>query len=281
MRATPANGSDPVFEERPTLGRHLGIYFALWKNSVVREMQFKANFLMWIVVEALWFALQLAFIAVIYQHTDAIGTWTKWEVVFLMATAQLIQQLFTAIFMGNLVELSELIRTGRLDFMLLMPVNPRFIVSFRKVDLGGFMNALGAVAVMGYALSQLGRAPGLVEALGFALLVLCSLAVHYSLMLMLCCVSFWTVRSQGIAWGYYNLFNISRNPDFIFKGGFRVVFTYVLPVLVVANVPSKLVLEKLGSAWELAILPVLSLILLGVSEWVWRFALRHYASASS
>lgn len=275
------NGTDAVFENRPTLGRYWGIYAALWKNSVVREMQFKANFLMWIGVEGLWFGLQLAFIAVIYQHTDAIGTWTKWEVVFLMATAQLIQQLFTAIFMGNLVDLSELVRTGRLDFMLLMPVNARFLVSFRKVDLGGFVNALGAVAVMAYALHQLGRAPGWLEVLGFAVLVGASLVIHYSLMLMLCCTSFWTVRSQGIAWGYYNLFNISRNPDFIFKGGFRIVFTYFLPMLVVANVPSKLVLEKLGSAGELAILPLLGLALLAISEGFWRFALGHYTSASS
>ena len=41
------------------LGRYLRIYNALWKNSVTRELSFKANFLMWIVVESLWFALQL------------------------------------------------------------------------------------------------------------------------------------------------------------------------------------------------------------------------------
>ena len=42
--------------------RYLGLYAAFWKNSVAREMGFKANFLLWIVTEALWFALQLAFI---------------------------------------------------------------------------------------------------------------------------------------------------------------------------------------------------------------------------
>src|SRR5688500_824857 len=66
------------------LARYASIYGALWKYSVVREMQFKVNFLLWIVVELLWFALQLTFIAVIYSHTDHIGDWTKWQVVFLM-----------------------------------------------------------------------------------------------------------------------------------------------------------------------------------------------------
>ncbi len=53
------------------------IYAALWKNSVAREMTFKGNFLLWILVELLWFGLQLSFIGVLYLHTDHIGTWTQ------------------------------------------------------------------------------------------------------------------------------------------------------------------------------------------------------------
>ena len=43
-----------------TLNRYLSLYAALWRNSVTREMSFKLNFLLWIVVELLWFALQPA-----------------------------------------------------------------------------------------------------------------------------------------------------------------------------------------------------------------------------
>src|SRR3954470_25079223 len=111
-----------------SLARYASIYAALWRNSVVREMQFKTNFILWIIVELLWFALQLTFITVIYSHTDHIGDWTKWQVVFLIGTSNFIQQLFSSIFLSNLVQLSELIRTGRLDFMLLLPINTRFLI---------------------------------------------------------------------------------------------------------------------------------------------------------
>src|SRR3989442_11746030 len=133
------------------LRRHATIYAALWKNSVVREMGFKANFLLWIVVELLWFALQLSFMFVIYSHTDRIGTWTKWQVVMLLGASHFIQQIFTAIFLTNCTQLSELIRTGKLDFMLLLPVNTRFMISFRQVDLGGFLYAGSTVLAMIYA----------------------------------------------------------------------------------------------------------------------------------
>src|SRR5215210_5138212 len=143
--------------------RYWTVYVALWRNSIIREMSFKTNFLLWIFVELLWFALQLSFIAVIYSHTDHIGDWTKWEVVLLMGTAHFIQQVFQAFFFTNCVDLSELIRTGRLDFMLLLPVNTRFLISLRKVDLGSFVNALSALAVIAYSLRQLAFVPSLAQ----------------------------------------------------------------------------------------------------------------------
>ncbi|MBI4325148.1 MAG: ABC-2 family transporter protein [Chloroflexi bacterium] len=277
-----ANAPSNSGNARPSvLKRYATIYAALWKNSVVREMGFKANFLLWIVVELLWFALQLAFIAVIYRHTDHIGTWTKWEVVMLMGTSHFIQQLFTAIFLTNCVQISEYIRTGKLDFMLLLPVNTRFLISFRQVDLGGFVNAATAVAVIVYAARQLALTPTIWQILGFLMLALFGIAIHYSLMLILATTSFWTVRAQGIVWGYYNLFNIARLPDAAFHGFFKVFFTFAIPMLLVANVPAKLLAERLGSPWEMALLLGLALVCFSISEWVWRFSLRHYTSASS
>ncbi len=271
-----------ALDPRPsTLGHYLNLYAALWRNSVIRELGFKVNFLMWIVVEGLWFALQLTFIGVLYLHTESIGSWTKWQVVALVGTSHLIQQLFTAIFLTNLTALSEHIRTGKLDFMLLLPVNTRFLVSFRQVDLGGFVNAAGALGVIGYALHRLGYTPGVAQTVGFLLLVLTGILIHYSLMLMLSATSFWTVRAQGIVWGYYNLFNIARLPDEAFRGPFKIVFTFALPMLLVSNVPVKLLVDKLGSPLEMLLLVSLATLIFVASELLWRTALRRYTSASS
>src|SRR3982751_515388 len=81
--------------------RYASIYVALWKNSVTREMIFKGNFLLWIVVELLWFGLQLSFIGVLYLHTDRIGSWTKWQVVMLIGASHFIQQIYQAFFLIN------------------------------------------------------------------------------------------------------------------------------------------------------------------------------------
>ena len=260
--------------------RHGAIYLALWRNSVAREMSFKSNFLLWIVVELLWFGLQLSFVGVIYLHTDHIATWSKWQVVMLVGASQFIQQIFQAFFLTNCVQLSELIRTGRLDFMLLLPMNTRFLISLRQVDLGGFVNAASALAVMGYAARQMRLVPDAAQIAGFLMLCAAGILIHYSLMFLLASVAFWTVRAQGIVWGYYSLFNVARAPDSAFQGFFRAFFTFAIPMLLVANVPVKLLL-RLVSPGEMLWLLGMVLICFVASELFWRLSMRHYASASA
>lgn len=264
-----------------TLGRYAGIYGALWKNSVTRETMFKGNFLLWIVVELLWFGLQLGFIGVLYLHTDAIGTWTKWEVVLLVGASHFIQQIYQAFFLINCANLSELVRTGKLDFLLMLPVNTRFVVSLRQVDLGGFVNAASALAVMLYAARQLQLVPTVGAVFAFLGLCVAGILIHYSLMFMLATISFWTVKAQGIVFGYYNLFQIARMPDEAFRGLYKAVFTFVLPMLLVSNVPVRLLADKLESAGPLVMLLVMAFVCALVSEWVWRVSVRRYTSASN
>jgi ABC-2 type transport system permease protein len=263
------------------VSRYLSVYGALWRNSVAREMSFKSNFLLWIIVELLWFGLQLSFISVLYLHTEHIGTWTKWEVVLLIGASHFIQQIFQAFFLINCTNLSELVRTGKLDFLLLLPVNTRFVVSFRQVDLGAFVNAVSALAIMAYAARQLHLVPSLIQVVGFLVLCVFGIAIHYSLMFLLASISFWTVRAQGIVWGYYNLFNIARMPDEAFGGLFKALFTFAIPMLLVSNVPVRLLADKLATRKPLLLLLAMSVVCFTVSEWGWRASVRRYTSASS
>lgn len=264
-----------------SLKRHLTLYAALWKNSVTREMSFKGNFILWIVVELLWFGLQLSFVSVVFSQTDSVGTWTKWQMVLLVGASNFIQQLYQAFFLTNCTNLSELVRTGRMDFLLLLPVNSRFLVSLRVVDLGAFVNAVFGLAVMIFAAGKLNLHPTPAQLAGFGILCVVGVLIHYSLMFILATVCFWTVRAQGIVWGYYNLFNIARMPDEAFRSGFKAVFSFALPVLLVSNLPVRVLANKLVSPGALGALVGIGLVWAVVSEFFWRYSIRRYTSASS
>jgi ABC-2 type transport system permease protein len=262
--------------------RYFEIYSIMLRNSLIRELSFKANFLLWMLVEVLWFCGQIVFFGIIFGQVDRIGDWTKWEVVLLVGTHQIIAQLFQAFFFVNIANIPELVRTGKLDALLVLPLDSQFAVSSKQFSLDSIVNALLGAAVVILALSRLHitPSPGAIAlyliALGFGI------AIHYSIMLSLAAVSFWIIRAQGLVYGYFNFLNIARYPDVIFPQFFQIIFGWIIPVIIVANIPARLLIKSLGNpGWLMLHLLLAATIISMLSRAFWRFALRHYASASS
>ena len=262
--------------------RYLEIYGIMLRNSVIREMSFKANFILWMLVEFLWFVGQIVFIEVLFQYVDRIGDWSKWEVVLLVGTHQLIAQLFQAFFYVNVANIPELVRTGKLDIMLLLPVDSQFAVSTRQFGLDNLVNALVGVAIVVFSLAKLEVVPGFTHIVLYALAITLGIAIHYSIMFALSTLSFWIVRAQGLIFGYYNLFNIARYPDAIFRGMFKFIFSWIVPVLLVANVPARMLARTFEApGLRMMQLVIATLFVVAATRMFWRFALTRYASASS
>ena len=262
--------------------RYLEIWGIMLRNSLIRELSFKVNFILWMIVEVLWFCGQIIFFSIIFGQVNEIGGWTKWEVILLIGTHQMIAQLFQAFFFVNVANIPELVRTGRLDSLLSLPIDSQFAVSTKQFGLDSVLNAiLGGIIVI-VALTKLAVVPTLsmiglyLVAIGFGV------AVHYSIMLTLAAISFWVVRAQGLVYGYFNFLQIARYPDVIFPRVFRLIFGWFIPVIIVANIPAKLLIKPLETpAWLMLHLVVAASIALVLSRVFWRFALRHYSSASS
>jgi len=129
--------------------RYIEIYSIMLRNSLIRELSFKANFLLWMIVEVLWFCGQIVFFSIIFGNVDRIGDWTKWEVVLLVGTHQMIAQLFQAFFFVNVANIPELVRTGKLDSLLVLPIDSQFAVSTKQFGLDSIVNAgLGGLHII-------------------------------------------------------------------------------------------------------------------------------------
>jgi len=252
------------------------------RNSLIREMSFKANFLLWMLVEVLWFVGQIVFFSIIFSNVDRIGDWTKWEVVLLIGTHQMISQLFQAFFFVNVAAVPELVRTGKLDSLLVLPIDSQFAVSTKQFGLDSVVNAAVGGMVVGVALSKLGHVPSPLSILLYLIAICFGIAVHYSIMLSLAAVSFWIVRAQGLVYGYFNFLNIARYPDSIFPWLFKFIFSWIVPVVVVSNVPARLLAKSFDQPWPLMFkLVVASTVISCLARGFWSFALRRYSSASS
>jgi len=262
--------------------RYFELYRIMFRNSLIREMNFKVNFILWMFVELLWFLGQIVFVEVLFQYVDKIGDWSKWEVVLLIGTHQLIAQIFQAFFYMNLANLPELVRTGKLDLMLLLPVDAQFAVSTRQFGFDNAVNALVGVAIVVFSLFKLEVVPHIHQIVLYLAAIGLGVSIHYSIMFFLSTMSFWIVRAQGLIYGYYNLFNIARYPDAIFSGVFKFVFSWLVPVIIVANFPARILMRSFEQPLHLMFqLLIAALFVVSTTRAFWHFALKRYSSASS
>src|SRR5438045_9029940 len=173
--------------------RYIEIYSIMLRNSLIREMSFTAKFLLWMVVEVLWVCGQIVFFSIIFGQVDHIGDWTKWEVVLLIGTHQMIAQLFQAFFFVNVANIPELVRTGKLDSLLVLPIDSQFAVSTKQFSLDSIVNAALGGLVVCVALSRLNSVPNLTSIYLCLIALVFGIAVHYFIMLWIVGASFWIV----------------------------------------------------------------------------------------
>jgi ABC-2 type transport system permease protein len=267
-----------------TAFRYLRLFRAFGRFSLLTEMAFRANYLLKITVEVLWIVLLLLFYKAIFARTSVVADWTEAEYMFFLGCYYALEGLMETLFLGNFSEFSELVRKGDLDLILLQPVDEQFVVSCRSIDWATVPNIFMGIGLMIYGLTRMGWPVTVPQVLVFAVTFPCALALSYSFILMLASTAVWMVRNQSLYELWWLFTSLMRYPREIFRGklGEPVgwFFTFLLPVLLVSNVPARTMARALEPGLAGYMIAATAL-LLAVSRWVFRRALRSYRSASS
>jgi ABC-2 type transport system permease protein len=292
------NNSTPN-DRPPHRASYFGVLRMFAQNSLVREMTFRTNFIIECVTSLCWAAMNIGFYLIIFQHVDSIGEstgWGRYEFFVFLATTWLVNAMVQTFFMPNAQEFSELIRTGGLDFALLKPIDTQFLISFRKMNWSSLSNVLVAIVILVYAIYNLTSRPDRpweltwVSFVLYPFFVLCGSLLLYALMTCLAATSIWLGRNQSLYDFWFYITNFSRYPMEIYNKGWGAplffVFTFIIPVLVVINVPARILAQPLAPRanweWPLAVFALVATIIsLAVSRWVFTKALVSYRSASS
>jgi ABC-2 type transport system permease protein len=260
--------------------RYCRMTLLMMKNCLIREMQFRSNFIIRLFTEVIWLGMQFIYVEVLYSLTQSIGGWNVWEMVILLGTNHIINQLFEAFFFDNCTKLVDQIRLGDLDFVLVKPINSQFMVSLRYTDYASITNSMAGFAMIGFALHKLGTAITPVEVLLFLLLVLNGIFILYSMMFCLSILTFWIGRASNLFELYYQLTQFTRYPGEIYRFGLRMVLLTAIPMLVVSNFPAKVLVGGLLSG-RLFYACAIGVSFLLITTWLWSMGLKRYRSASS
>ena len=286
-------GLSPSARPTPLRPSYPRVAYTFLRNSLVRDMTFRANFLIDTISSMVWVLMNLGFYVLIFEYTPMIGAgtgWGKYEFFLFLGTTLIINSITRGLFLANAVELSEHIRNGTLDFILLKPIDTQFLVSLGRIEWSA-LGPLGfGVLLILYSFGHLGYVPGPVTVVLYVFYLVCGCAIYYSLMIAMSSTAIWFGRNQSLLDFWFYITNFSRYPMEIYRGPWgdplRWTFTFLVPVLVAVNIPARMLVRPLdirtAADWTLPAFTIAATLAgLVVSRWIFRRALVSYRSASS
>jgi len=286
MQSESQMQSSPFYPEpeHRGLSRYPKLLYRLGTFTLIRELSFRGNFLVKVAVEVLWLGILLAFYETVFARTSMVASWSKQDYLFFVGCFFALNGVIETLFLENCNEFSELVRSGDLDFLLLKPIDEQFLITCRRVDWSVSPNILMGFGVMAISLWNKGWAFDPLRVGLFATTFICGVAIAYSFMLVLTSFAVWLVRNHSLMDMWWLFSSLARYPREIFQRGWAqtldTVFTFVLPILLVVNIPAQ-VMVKLMDPKMIGFMLVVTIVSLWASRAFFHKALRSYRSASS
>ena len=260
--------------------RYLRLYAAFVRFAIQRSLQFRLDFFFRVGMDVIWNLHYLVFYGVLTLESPTIGGWDADRLRVFLGSLFVLDGAQMTLFANNHWAFPGLVNKGDLDYHLVRPVSPLFMVSLRDFAVNSCLNLLIAVGILVWAFA---RYPTPIPATWIAVylaLLLAGLVLHHALHLLALLPVFWMQGGSGLRDLFFVVDAANGRPVRVFRGWAYRLFTVVLPLGVIVSFPVRVLFE--GPRPEIVV-HVLLATLGGVAVllFVWRRGLRAYGSASS
>lgn len=262
--------------------RYLRLFRRQFRTSVLVAAQYRWDFVIDGVISMFWAATAIVPLFVVYrgQQGASIPGWTLEESLVVIGWFILLQGVLEGAINPGLAAVVDHIRKGTLDFVLLKPADAQFLVSTSRFALWRVASLFTAALVFGVAFSRLGRLPDLYGLATALVLLGAAILALYSLWVLIISLAFYVVKVDNLTYLFSSIFDAARWPVTVFKGAWRLVFTFVIPLGLMTTYPAEALLGRLeGATVAYSLLGTAALA--AFARVVWLSSLRQYSSASS
>ncbi len=262
--------------------RHLRLAGQFAKASAQNELAYRTNFWISLLHSILNLGTGVLGVLVLFGQVETIRGWDLASTLALLGVYLTLSALRGLVIGPSLEALAGMdgeIWTGTFDFTLLRPVNPQFLASVRYWRPFALVDLALGLGVLLVAAIELGHSLTLARLLTFLLTLGVGVTILYAILLAFCALTLWNPGFL-FTWVFDGLFQMARYPVGLYPGWLRLVLTWVVPVGVMTTVPAQTLTGELPVGILIGSV-VLAAGLLALASALFRFGLRHYASASS
>jgi len=260
--------------------RYLRLAILQLRISAASGMAYRADFLLGGAMALATMAMTLLPLLVVYNVVDQVEGWDAPSALVLMAYFLGLRAVLEGMISPSVIDLTERIRSGAFDYVLLKPVDAQLLVSTSRYEPWKIIDLVGAIGLVIYALAIRDKPVHAVDVGLGIVMFLSGVIAMYGLWIVCASLSFWVVRLDNLTFLLGSIFDVARWPVQMFPTAWRVIFTFVVPVALMTTYPAKAMLGELDARSAFATLAG-SFVLLVIGRLVWRTAIRSYTSASS
>jgi len=259
--------------------RAIRLILLFLRNSLQVEMEYRANLLASLATAFLSSGLAILTLLSMFHRTTEIGGWDLPRMIALVGVSMIVEGLIDCWLYPSLNAITEYVRQGELDLLLIRPINSQLMVSFRNIRIWFAGNiVLGIIAIL-YGM-QAHQSLTIGNLALCALLVVSGIAVLYSIWLAAATLAFWFTKVGEVSIIAYTLMETGRFPVSAYPAWARFTLTYILPIAFITNVPAEAAMGRLD--WQGAVIGLCAAaVALILGNFFWRFGLSRYSSASS
>ena len=253
----------------------------LCKLRLSHMMVFRLSFFGAFFADGMLFLVQVLTFNVIYGQVDAIGDWSRGQMLIFVGTFSMINGINMLVYFFGILGIPGKIVSGALDHYITKPGSTLLRLTFEAVNPGSAPLILFSAGIIAYGLHVQGTMLTVPLLFGYAALVLLMTLLYYDMAIIIRTIPFLLVGTSAVMRVEEELLELNfKIPGVLFKGIFKVLFYFVAPYAVMATVPTQFLTGALtlgGLMHALAIVAVFTVFTL----WFWRFGLSRYKSASS
>lgn len=260
--------------------RYLRLYLYFLRFSFSKAMEFRLDFTFRIVMDIVYYIVNISLFKILFLHTDIIGGWSQEQMMIFVGSYLLVDALNMTFFSTNLWWLPYYINKGDLDYYLIRPVAPLFFLSLREFSANSFVNLIIAAGIFLWAVLNYSAPWDIYQLIGLVLLLINGTLLLYSIQMIMILPVFWTHSPRGFVDLFYTLGLAMERPDRIFRGWLRIFFTILVPFALIASFPARFFIEGFDKGTFLH-LTVVSCTVWFILMKVWNAGLKNYSSASS
>jgi ABC-2 type transport system permease protein len=261
----------------------LRLYLVLMGAGLRGSLQYRTNFVIWIVTGLVYQLTGFVFIWVVLTRFQAIAGWTLGEVAFLYGLRLLGHGTYMLVF-GRLIFIEFLVREAQFDRFLVRPLPVLLQVMTREFPVNAIGDFGGGAILFIAANSLVGVDWSAPAVLYLVLTVIGAALVETGIALAITAFNFRFLSTRGVVRLVDDIFsNFGNYPIRIFGGLLQFLLTFALPVAFIAYLPATVLLGRTG---ELAIhpafaylAPVAGVVIFSLAYRFWRSEIRHYQSS--